>query len=139
MDGVNIAVVFLAKNCMMKSKRSKAKAAPEKTKIENHAPVPAGTLVVIGGKENKGQDAPENKKKPSDFIKLEVLEAFKDATHKREPVVEVITTASSEAAESFNEYQKVFEKIGITSVGHIHHNTRKEILDDPLIERIKNA
>src|SRR5215213_5794881 len=122
----------------MKSKRTK-KTGSVKTKAENHSPVPLGTLVVIGGKENKGQDGPDNKKKPGDFIKLEVLEAFKEATHKREPVVEVITTASSEGTEAFNDYVKVFEKIGITSVGHIHHSTRKEILDDPLIERIKNA
>jgi len=122
----------------MKSKRAKAKTAI-KTKAENHAPVPLGTLIVVGGKENRGQDAPENKKKPGDFIKLQVLEAFKDATHKREPVVEVVTTASSEGSEAFDEYKKVFEKIGITNVGHIHHTARKEVLDDPLLERIKNA
>lgn len=108
------------------------------TKAENHAPVPLGTLVVIGGKENKGENGPENKKKPADFIKLEVLQAFKDATHKKEPVVEVITTATSEGKEAFNEYVKVFEKIGITNVGHIHHKTRKEVLNDDLMERIKN-
>src|SRR5215207_8993691 len=122
----------------MKSKKARSKA-PVKTKAENHSPVPLGSLVVIGGKENKGQDGPENKKKPGDFIKLEVLQAFKDATHKREPVVEVVTTASSSSTESFEDYVKVFEKIGITNVGHIHHNNRKEVLDDPLIERIKNA
>ncbi|MFL5811843.1 MAG: cyanophycinase, partial [Flavisolibacter sp.] len=108
-------------------------------KKENHSPVPAGTLVVIGGKENKGENGPENKKRPADFIKLEVLQAFKDATHKREPAIEVVTTASSEGTEAFNDYVKVFEKIGITNVKHIHHNTRKEVLDDPLSERIKNA
>src|SRR5215213_6190199 len=122
----------------MKSKTIKKTRTP-RTKRENHCPVPQGTLVLIGGKENKGEDKPENKKKPADFIKLEVLEAFKDATHKREPVLEIVTTASSEGAEAFNDYVKVFEKIGITNVGHIHHKTRKEVLDDPLTERIKNA
>jgi cyanophycinase len=120
----------------MKSKRSRSKTV---AKVENHSPVPSGTLVVIGGKENKGENKPENKKRPADFIKLEVLQSFKDATHKKDPLVEVITTASSEGAESFNDYVKVFEKVGITRVGHIHHNTRKEILEDPLTERIKNA
>jgi cyanophycinase len=108
-------------------------------KQENHCPVPQGTLVVIGGKENKGEDAPDNKKKPPDFIKLQVLEAFKDATHKREPIIEVVTTASGEGAESFGDYQKVFEKIGIINVGHIHHNSREEVLIDPMLERLKNA
>ncbi|MBO9681655.1 MAG: cyanophycinase [Flavisolibacter sp.] len=108
-------------------------------KNENHCPVPQGTLIIIGGKENKGEDAPDNKKKPPDFIKLQVLEAFKDATHKKEPVIEVVTTASGEGAESFQDYQKVFEKIGITNVGHIHHNSREEVLSDPMLERLKNA
>lgn len=123
----------------MKSKRTqKTKVVPRK-QHENHCPTPQGTLVVVGGKENKGEDAPDNKKKPSDFIKLQVLEAFKDATHKHEPLIEVITTASSEGPESFLDYQKVFEKIGITNVGHIHHNSREEVLSDPMLERIKNA
>jgi cyanophycinase len=120
----------------MKSKRSKSKTLQ---KEQNHSPVPSGILVVIGGKENKGENEPQNKKRPSDFIKLEVLQSFKDATHKKDPLVEVITTASSEGAESFSDYVKVFEKVGITRVDHIHHNTRKEILEDPLTERIKNA
>jgi cyanophycinase len=122
----------------MKIKQSTKRSGGKKSK-ENHAPVPAGMLVVIGGKENKGQDSPDNKKKPSDFIKLEVLQAFKDATHKREPLVEVVTTASSEGAESFNDYKEAFEKIGIFAVGHIHHTTRQQVLDDPLEERIKQA
>jgi cyanophycinase len=123
----------------MKSKRVKKANVSGKMKTENHSPVPLGVLVVIGGKENKGEDGPDNKKKPADFIKLEVLQAFKDATHKRQPVVEVVTTASSEGPEAFSDYVKVFEKIGIINVGHIHHKTRKEVLDDPLTERIKNA
>lgn len=122
----------------MKAKRSSKTTARIK-KNENHCPVPQGTLVVIGGKENKGEEAPENKKKPADFIKLQVLEAFKDATRKREPVIEVVTTASSEGADSFQDYQKVFEKIGITNVGHIHHNSREEVLLNPMLERLKNA
>lgn len=123
----------------MKSKRTKKDQAAVRSKKENHSPTPSGVLLVIGGKENKGEDEPQNKKKPSDFIKLEVLEKFRELTHKRGPLVEVITTASSEPTESFEDYEKVFEKIGITNVGHIHHNSRKEVLDDPLIERIKNA
>lgn len=110
-----------------------------KRKTGNHAPVPLGSLVIIGGKENKGEDRPVGKKKPADFIKLEVLKAFKDATHKRSPVVELVTTAGEEPGRTFNEYKSVFEKIGITNVGHINHTTRKQVLDDPLTERIKKA
>lgn len=55
----------------------------KRTKAENHCPVPQGTLVIIGGKENKGEDEPENKDKPSDFVKMQVLEAFKKHIHKK--------------------------------------------------------
>lgn len=130
---------FVGNIQQMKSKRAKKVSVVSRNKHENHCPTPLGTLVVIGGKENKGEDAPDNKKKPADFIKLQVLGAFKDATHKREPVIEVVTTASGEGPESFQDYQKVFEKIGIKNIGHIHHNSREEVLLDPMLERLQNA
>lgn len=123
----------------MKSKRTKKLPGSRIRLQENHCPVPAGTLVVIGGHENKGQDQPDDKKKPSDFIRLEVLQAFRDATHKRQPRVEVITTASSEPAVMFSEYQKVFGKTGVKNIGQIHHDSRRDLNEDQMLERIKNA
>ncbi len=96
-------------------------------------------MVIIGGKENKGEDAPESKKKPADFVRLEVLEAFRKAVPKREPVVEVITTASSSGNELFQQYKRVFSGLGFSTVGHIHHHERKEVLNDDLGERLQNA
>jgi cyanophycinase len=122
----------------MKSKR-KATLRTVQSRNENHCPVPVGTLVVIGGKENKGENKPENKKKPGDFVKLEVLKAFREATHKKDPRIEVVTSSSSEGAESFEEYKKTFEHLGLRNVGHIHHEKRMEIIQDPLIERITAA
>ena len=55
-----------------------------KSSKENHCPVPEGTLMLIGGKENKGEEKPENKELPSDFVRLQVLEAF--IRHRREVV-----------------------------------------------------
>jgi cyanophycinase len=68
-----------------------------------------------------------------------VLEAVKKQTNKKNPKVEIITTASGEGAELFQDYVKAFEQIGISSLGHIHHNNRKEVLEDDLTERVKNA
>jgi cyanophycinase len=120
---------------MMKSKR-KSTLRTVQSRHENHCPVPRGTLVVIGGKENKGEDKPENKKKPGDFIKLEVLKAFKEETHKKDPRIEVVTSSSSEGPQSFEEYKKTFEHLGLNNIGHIHHEKRMEIMEDPMIERI---
>src|SRR5947209_6719052 len=122
----------------MKSKKAKITKGSI-LKSENHCPVPSSLLLIIGGKENKGQAQPDNKKKHGDFIKLEVLERFKKIISKRDPIVEVITTSSGEAADSFKEYKKVFSKLGISKVGQIHHNIRKDALDNPYLERLKKA
>lgn len=50
--------------------------------------------------------------------------------------MEIITTASEDAAGSFSDYKKVFEKIGINNVGHIHHNAREDVLVDNSLLRI---
>ncbi|MFL5772514.1 MAG: cyanophycinase [Flavisolibacter sp.] len=121
----------------MKSKSSRQRSSS--TNKENHCPVPSSTLLIIGGKENKGQAEPENKKKPKDFIRLEVLETFRKLIDKRDPVIEVITTSSGEPTESFNDYRKVFTELGIEKIGHIHHNSRKEAIDDDLADRLKKA
>lgn len=54
-------------------------------------------------------------------------------------MIEVVTTASSEGAASYQDYKRVFEKIGITQVNHIHHNDRNEVLSEALDERLKAA
>src|SRR5688500_16328252 len=107
-----------------------------KNSKENHCPVPEGTLMLIGGKENKGEEKPENKEMHSDFVMLQVQEAYKKLTNKRNPYVEVVTTASSEGPEMYQNYQRAFEKVGITELGHIHHKVRKEVLTDDLEERV---
>jgi cyanophycinase len=131
--GLKIAIIPL--KIGMKATRRKAGSR----NVENHCPVPSGILIAIGGKENKGEEQPENKKKPEDFLKLEILQAFKDLIPKKDPVVELITTASSEGAESYEDYKKAFAKVGLHKLGHIHHQSRKEVLEDPLLERIKKA
>jgi cyanophycinase len=111
----------------------------KKITTDNSCPTPQGTLLIIGGKENKGEEAPENKEKPGDFIQLQVLERFRELTQKKEPVVEVITTASGTAEESFSDYKKVFSEMGFSHIGQIHHTERRQVLEDDLMERVKNA
>lgn len=111
--------------------------------INNQAspcPVPAGILLVIGGAENKGQEEAQEKYTPSDFERLEVLKTFIRLTDKEDPVVEVVTSASSKGDESFEDYRKAFEELKISSISHIHHTARKDVLEDQaLIERMGKA
>lgn len=104
----------------------------------NECPVPNGTLVIIGGKENKGEK-PEDKIQQENYVAMEVLKTFVALTHHKNPVIEVITSASSEGNASFAEYKKAFDKLGVQHIGHIHHKTRREAMEDELTERVKAA
>jgi cyanophycinase len=101
--------------------------------------IPTGTLLIVGGKENKGEEEVKDKETPSDFKRLEILKEFIKLTKKKDPVIEVVTTASTEGEESFNDYKKAFDELKITNVGHIHHNEREEVLKSDVSERINNA
>ncbi|HEX8358220.1 MAG TPA: cyanophycinase, partial [Segetibacter sp.] len=106
--------------------------------LVNNCPVPAGILVVIGGKEDKGDnDKVLNGDESSE--RTEILQKFIQLTGKDNPVVEVITTASKVEDEIFEDYKKVFTGFGITQVNQIHHKMRKHILEEDMSERVQNA
>jgi cyanophycinase len=107
--------------------------------MPNECPVPNGVLLIIGGKENKGEDSPQDRKAPKHFQKLEILKKFVEATGKKAPIIEVVTSATSEPEESFEDYRKVFEELKVATVGHIHHNCRADVLADAMMERVEKA
>jgi cyanophycinase len=132
---------------MAKSKDNKPQLnRMEETEIEkkqngnqnqSQCPLPNGALLIIGGKESKENGSePENKETPENFIAQEILKKFVELTGKEKPVIEVITTASSQGDEAFKDYQKVFAELGVSDIGHIHHKTRAEVLEDNLEERV---
>src|SRR5688500_7360589 len=104
----------------------------------NNCPTPSGILIIIGGKENKGNE-PEQEMSPYNYVPMEILKTFLDFIKSKEPIIEIITTASSEGKESFADYKKVFNELGIKQIGHIHHTTRKEVLEDDIEERVNAA
>src|SRR4051812_42121130 len=108
--------------------------------MAKECPVANGTLLIIGGKENKGAEQPDGREAPGGFEPLDILKKFVELTHKKNPVIEVFTSASDEGKESFEEYRKVFEELKVESIGHIHHSTREEVLNDAgAVERIEKA
>jgi cyanophycinase len=102
-------------------------------------PVPAGILVIIGGKENKGQDEVPNRQTPNGFVTMDILKKFTELIEKKTPVIEIITSGSREGDESFNEYKKVFNKLGFNNLEHMHHTKRQEVQDENLADRIRKA
>jgi cyanophycinase len=105
---------------------------------ENNCPVPKGILLIIGGKEDKGKDDANNGDH-DDFEPLKILECFKELINKKDPVIEVITTASGKGEESFADYKQAFHKLKLRHVNHIHHNSREQVLSDDFTERLKQA
>jgi cyanophycinase len=113
-------------------------AEENKEQFRKECPTPLGMLVIVGGKENKGE-SPEEDGNSDNVIELEVLKKFVGLIPKKDPVVEVVTTASSEGDESYQDYHKLFKQLGISEVRHMHHNTRENVLTDQLIDRIDQA
>lgn len=106
----------------------------------NRCPVPLGVLLVIGGSENKGEDEAKRKQTPSDFERLQILKKFIALTEKEDPTIEIVTSASTEGVESFEDYRNAFEELKISNLGHIHHTSRGQVKeDDKLLERVDRA
>jgi cyanophycinase len=100
--------------------------------------MPAGKLLIIGGHENKGE-ALEKLVQLENSKPLEILKSFIDLIGKRDPVIEVITTASENGKDSFNDYKKAFELLRVLNVGYIHHTSREQVIRENLTERINKA
>jgi cyanophycinase len=94
----------------------------------NECPVPAGILVVIGGKENKGNQEAPDRKTPA--VKSDILKIFTGLTEKKYATILVITSGSSEGQSMFDEYKKTFNDLGHTAITHIHHDQRQQVLQD---------
>lgn len=91
------------------------------------APVPTGVLFIVGGHEDKGNQGED---KDGATKPLEVLKAFVALIGKENPVVEVVTTGSEDGDAYFQDYQTAFSKLGVSQLGHLHHDTRIQILKD---------
>jgi len=109
-------------------------------KSSEECPVPSGVLIIIGGKESKGED-PQNHEKPFNYVPMEILKTFAELIDNKNGEIEVITTASGDGEESFAEYKKAFKSIGIGKINHIHHAERRDILSEnsSVTKRIEKA
>ncbi len=102
---------------------------------------PKGTLIAIGGAEDKGT-MPEPdfiQKNNLNFFELGILKRFVDEIGKANPHIEVVTTASSIPEEVGENYLAAFGKMGCTNVGTIHIKTRDDANQPEYTERIKKC
>lgn len=106
------------------------------TKIPN---IPKGTLLIIGGAEDKGEKGQlDISEKNKDFKHLEILSELIPAK-KNGRAVEIITTATSQPEEVYKMYKNAFAKIGFRKTGFINMGDNYDAANPLFLERIGKA
>ena len=103
--------------------------------------IPKGTLVSIGGSEDKGTGI-EPKFEPKEFLHFFETGILKRILSEMKGVdshIEIITTASAIPEEVGENYTHAFGKLGCTKIGLIHIKTREDALNPEYLERVKVA
>jgi cyanophycinase len=102
---------------------------------------PLGHLVAVGGAEDKGTDLEKGilQRNRLNFFELGILKNIVSLVGTDEPVVEVVTTASSIPDEVAQNYIDAFSKLGSLNVGHMRIRTREDAAQAEYIERLKTC
>ena len=103
---------------------------------------PKGYLVSVGGAEDKGTDLEKGiiERNRLNFFELGILSKIINLTKGvGDPLVEVITTASSIPDEVSEKYKEAFMKLGCSNIGHIRVRNREDAMKPEYIERIKKC
>jgi cyanophycinase len=94
-----------------------------------------GTLVAIGGKEDKGEQKEDTQKK--DFLRDGILARVLELCPADHPKIAFITAASDMPEELVEDYKPAFEKLGNNEFHHINIRERKDIDDPAHLEYLK--
>ena len=101
--------------------------------------IPKGTLIIIGGAEDKGSsEQPDIIDKNADFKDEEILKRLlPEGRSKR--AIEIITTASEEPDEISVRYRKAFHDLGFKNVGFINMGDNFDAANPLFVKRIEKA
>lgn len=103
---------------------------------------PKGFLVSVGGAEDKGTDLEKGiiERNRLNFFELGILRNIINLIKGHEdPLVEVITTASSIPDEVGEKYIEAFQKLGCNNIGHMRIRNREDALKPEYTERIRRC
>lgn len=91
--------------------------------------IPKGTLIPIGGAEDKGTDLEEGviKRDRLNFFEIGILKSVLNEIGKENPNIILITTASQIPDEVSENYLDAFEKLDCTNVTHLRIRNRDEV------------
>jgi cyanophycinase len=103
--------------------------------------IPKGTLIAIGGSEDKGTAIEQNfePKQYLNFLEFGILKRILSEMKGTDPHIEVITTASVIPEEVGENYLKAFKILGSENVGIIHIRKREDALNTEYLERVQTA
>jgi cyanophycinase len=101
--------------------------------------IPKGTILIIGGAEDKGDEKDEKKRKHN--TKYEKLEILKELLPKngKKGRIEIITTASSIPGEMKRMYQSAFSTLGYLNIGFIDIKDKIEARDPNFCKQVEKA
>lgn len=101
---------------------------------------PKGTLIAIGGAEDKGPDEEQAHVNRLDFFKEGILKKIVElAGKKEEPKIEVVSTASSIPDEVGRIYKRAFRRLGCVEVGHLKICSREEADSKKVLDRLESS
>lgn len=100
-----------------------------------------GTLVPIGGAEDKGIDYKKGKTAGRfDFFEEGILRRIvKLVEQYGEPKIELVTTASSMPEEMERTYRTAFDKLGCSNIGHLFITHRDQVDTEANLNRIRDC
>lgn len=100
---------------------------------------PKGILVSVGGAEDKGTDLEKGivERNRLNFFEIGILKNVVSLTGVKDPIVEVVTTASSIPDEVAENYIDAFSKLGCKKIGHLRIRDREDAAKPEYIERLK--
>jgi len=106
--------------------------------------IPKGYLVSVGGAEDKGTDLEIGiiERNRLSFFELGILSNIIQLIKKTDddqPLIEVLTTASSIPDEVFDNYKDAFNKLGCNKVGHLRIRAREDAAHADYLKRIKQC
>jgi cyanophycinase len=104
--------------------------------------IPKGTLIIVGGHEDKGEIIGENliiHKKKKSQTRFEILGKLISKIPRVHHAIEIIASASSIPGEMEQLYINSYKQVGFTHVGFIKAENKKDTHNPASIKRIKSA
>src|SRR5437868_9728172 len=98
---------------------------------------PKGTILIIGGAEDRG-DGQKDMEKNKQFEHFELLKDLLPQGGKQKRI-EIITTASNEPEEMKKTYINAFKKIGFDNVGFIDIEDKLQAREQSICKRVEAA